>query len=815
MTKHNQNIPQKRIIVARPEIFKTFFNSFRKIFNKFVLLSLFAIMTKQFIVFSIVLFAFFQLSAQVGMGRWRMHVSPKTGVAVAKKNDAVFIALENGLLEYDFKAGEKTLRTAADFLSSSNLTAIYYHPQGGRLYIGYADGNLDLLRNEQITNINAIAVASITGVKRINAIKSRGNDVHLATGFGIVVINDGKTEVKDTYYPTSGNQEVVDIAFTQDSIYALTPDRLFVGSLSNNFLADPAQWREAAYLPNYSSSGVYTSIEVFNNEVFVVYNDEVFNADTLFQLNRNTYTMEPFMFDAELNSVTHDNNQLLVSGFGGLYVYNADFTQNQIIFQYNHGTFPNAVDAVYADGYYFIADRQSGLVKAANAFNTQQLLFEGPDRARAFRAQWQNGKLVVAGGSNDRAGYTLQDESWTSVNISEQQLLQNAAIPGFISCAVNRRNVDEFAFGSFSEIPLAIVKNGVSVTDTFSIHNSLLEIPSSNPANFNSIRITDLMYDGRSNLWMLNSSCERPLKVRTEAGTWHDFDLGSAARNRETRRLRIDNFGVKWIAIEGAGIFAYDDNETLGDVSDDRLRLMNTGENSGALPTTAIEALAVDLDNNIWVGTTEGMRVLYNSRNVFTASPGQYNFQRLLIEFGENVEIVLGTTHITAIEVDGANRKWIGTANAGVFLFSPDGLTMIENFTQQNSPLLSNAILDITIDHKTGEVFFVTDRGMISYRADASRGDNNYSEVKVFPNPVYQNYFGPITIQGIAANSEVRITDIAGNLVYRTASNGGTATWDGNTVNGQRVATGVYLIWTSVNREDTKGRHVGKVLVIN
>ena len=199
---------------------------------------------------------------------------------------------------------------------------------------------------------------------------------------------------------------------------------------------------------------------------------------------------------------------------------------------------------------------------------------------------------------------------------------------------------------------------------------------------------------------------------------------------------------------------------------------------------------------------------------MFDAAPGSYNFQRLLIEFGENVEIVLGSTHITDIEIDGANRKWIGTASSGVFLFSSDGLTLIENFTAENSPLLTNTILDMTIDERTGEIYFVTDQGLISYRSDASAGDNQYTNVNVFPNPVYPNYFGPITIQGIAADSEVKITDVAGNLVYRTASNGGTATWDGNTLQGQRATTGVYLIWTSVDIEGGKGRKVGKVVFI-
>jgi len=754
--------------------------------------------------------------SQIGMGQWRMHISPKKAISVTHGNGAVYVALTKGLLEYDLTAGEITRRTAADYLSDNELTDVHYHSLRNRLYIGYSNGNLDILEGERITNLNAITFAQITGSKRINRIEARGNEVYLATGFGIVVINDQKQEVKDTYYPSAGNQAIIDLAFTDDSIYALTPSKLYVGSINNQFLADPAQWSEANYVPDYSATGTYKSITSFGGELLLCYNDEIFNGDTLFQVNQMTYVLSPFFTDNELNNVSVANNQLLVSADGGLFVFNADLSENQTIFQYSHGSFPNCEDATFVDGNYFIADRSSGLVRTPNAFSSQQILFPGPDNNFSFRVDWQRGKLSVAGGPGDRAGYAFMDEEWVSVNMFEQTLLQGKAIPGFLSTTSNRRNTDQVAFGSFSEMPLAITNDGVQIADTFSIYNSLLEVRfDAATSGLDWSDITDMEYDALGNLWIANSGCQRPLKVYTEAGLWYDYDLGSTSRNRFTRRIAVDNNGVKWLAIDGAGIYAFNDNETLDDPSDDRFRLMNTNPNSGNLPTTTIEALAVDMDNNIWVGTPEGMRVLYNSSGVFDAAAGDYNFQRLLIEFGENVEIVLGSTHITDIEIDGANRKWIGTANSGVFLFSADGLTLIENFTSENSPLLTNTILDMTIDETTGEVYFVTDQGMISYRSDASTGDSEYTNVKVFPNPVYPNYFGPITIQGIAADSEVKITDVAGNLVYRTASNGGTAVWDGKTLQGQRVTTGVYLIWTSVDIEGGKGRKVGKVVVIN
>lgn len=756
--------------------------------------------------------------AQIGVGDWRMHISPNDGIGVVQSEEYVHLALSRGLLSYDLQSGEKTIRTAANFLSDVNLTAIGYHAPSDGVFIGYSNGNLDMLFGERIVNLPAIPQSSVSGVRRINSIKALDGEMYLATGFGIVVIQVDRREVKDTYFPSSGTEPIVDVAFSNDSIYALTRNKLYVASLSNNFLADPSQWKESNMLPNYENTGSYNSIVYQYEALFVGYNDEIYSGDTIFKIENGQ--REVFLESIEIHKIVEQEEKLMICMDGDLRIYNSELELSLNIFQYQHDGFPGPNDAVYVDGNYFIADRRSGLVKAANAFNSQHISFEGPENSASFRVDWKNGKLAVAGGrllgnnpsfSSD-GGFTKKEETWESINRFNQDLLADKNIWDFISVAVNPRNTEEVAFGTYSEIPLIISKENATVTDTFSFNNSLIEAASTgNGWGY----VGDVVYDSDGNLWVLNSLAERPLKVLTPEGIWYDYNLGSQVRNRYCRRLIIDNNGVKWFTVDGVGIAAFDDNGTIDDISDDRFRVLGTEQSNGLLPSSRVEALAVDFDNNIWAGTTEGFRVLYNTRNVFDGQPGTFNFQQLVIEFGENFEIVLGFTHITALAVDGANRKWIGTANSGVFLFSPDGLTLIRNFTAENSPLLSNAIFDIAIDNNNGEVYFVTDDGLISYRSDATAGSSSYQNVKVFPNPVLPNYFGPITIQGIAFNSDVRITDISGKLVYQTRSNGGTATWDGNSVTGERVATGVYLIWTTIDSETQKGRKVGKVVFIN
>jgi len=803
---------------SKNELKRVFFDDRTKKSNIFETSTFFKSMKLIGLLFLLIVFSNFA-STQVGMGKWRMHVSPYEALDVVEGNKTVYAALSKGLLEYDIESGEQSLRTAADYLSDISPTALGYDLNSKTVLIGYENGNLDFLQDERITNLPAILQSSINGVKRINSIVCKGNNAYLATGFGIVVINLQKREVRDTYNPTPMDESILDITFLNDSIYALTESGLYVGVESNDFLADPSQWSQVSSVIDYSASGIYNSIEAYENTLFLGYNDQLYGSDTLFRLVGNQW--EVFLDEIELNGLNVSNNLLLASLEGGVVVFESNLTAQQTIYQYENTSFPRPNNAIFDGENFYISDNTYGLVKAKNAFESSQIIFEGPLFNLAYRADWNNGKLAVAAGGNSgtspaflqEGGYTMQDEEWISVNPNNQPILQGKNIWDFISVSVNPSDIEEVAFGTYSELPLVIMKNG-AITDTFGYSNSLLTSLSGSGTT-GVAKITDVCFDNNSNLWIANAESERPLKVRDENGTWFDFDLGNQVKNKGTRRLVIDDNDIKWMAIDGVGLVAFDHGENIDDASDDRYKVFTTSVNSGDLPTSTIDAIAVDFDNNIWIGTPEGMRVLYNSSNVFDASPGDYNFQKLLIEFGENVEIVLGTTQITDIEIDGANRKWIATANSGAFLLEPDGLDVVENFTSENSPLLNNNILDITIDQNNGEVYFVTNDGLISYRSDASQGDNNYTNVNVFPNPVRPDYFGPVTIQGIAYNSDVKITDMAGNLVFQTTSNGGTATWNGRTLQGERVQTGVYLIWTSIDNQDVKGRKVGKVVFIN
>ncbi len=756
--------------------------------------------------------------AQIGTGQWRQHVVNRKAVDIAIHNNMVYCAFENGLLEHDPEANENSLWTTVNGLSDIYPTCLGQNSNASMLFIGYDNGNIDKLQNNRITNIPAIRLAQLQGSKRINRMVPYGSYLYVATGFGIVKIDPAKDEVKETYYPTTDGSPILDIAFLGDSIFAVTSTRIIKGKLSNVALADPSQWEvDTRYgvLPAHA----YTDLEIINDRAYVLFKHDDYGKDTVYQVTSSgkIIVSDP-VNSVEINSIRTENGRLVINAEGAINTYNADNSIYFSVSSFYIGSWFQPLNTVYWNYATWAADETLGLVQMVNEYSIKTIPFEGPPKNEFYSMECSSGKLLIAGGglssvANNFSGsgvYQFKDEKWSCFDRDNMTMWDDQPVWDFLSVSSDPTTSDRFAVSTYSEIPLSILDAGKQVTDTFTPLNSPLEY--TEPTSGWSL-VSSIQYDDNGHLWALNGFADQPLKVRSKEGLWYSFDCGSAARNKFTRKLTIDYNDNKWFSIDGAGLYGYSDGGTLADPSDDQYVQLNTGDFTGALPSSTVTAIAVDFDNEIWIGTDNGFAVLYNSTGAFGASPGDYNASRIKLEYEGNVEYVLGNTNITDIEVDGGNRKWFGTANSGLILLSADGLEIIQQFTSDNSPLLSNVILDLELDQQTGELYIVTDKGLISYRTDATYEDPDYANVQVFPNPARPEFQGPITIQGIRYDSDVKITDIAGNLVYQTVSNGGTATWNGKTLTGEKVPTGVYLIWTAAN--EGKGKKVGKVLVVH
>jgi len=302
-----------------------------------------------------------------------------------------------------------------------------------------------------------------------------------------------------------------------------------------------------------------------------------------------------------------------------------------------------------------------------------------------------------------------------------------------------------------------------------------------------------MAFDSKGTLWVTNSGVANVLSSLQTDGTWKSYELSGIA-NKSVGKVVVTEKDDKWIlGPRGYGLYALNSTNNVSKMQK-VVALFKNLEGEYKTEMNDLYSMALDQNGELWVGTSGGVAVFSNPEKIWKDEVMYATRPGLNLKDGK-FHPLLETEAITAIAIDGANRKWFGTKTSGVFLISADGETELEHFTSENSPLLNNQITDIAINQTTGEVFIGTISGLISYMGEATAGTDEFSDVYVYPNPVRETYEGPIVVKGLVDETDVKITDISGNLVYKTTSLGGQAIWDGKNLNGNRCKTGIYLVF--------------------
>ena len=372
--------------------------------------------------------------------------------------------------------------------------------------------------------------------------------------------------------------------------------------------------------------------------------------------------------------------------------------------------------------------------------------------------------------------------------------------------SVNPNNENQVYASSFFS-GLLKIENDIP-TFLYNQNNSSLQqlIDPSNPNYRNDVRINGTAFDKSGNLWVNNSLVDRGLSVLKTNGQWQSYSLGTILKNSVDGRLGrmiIDKNGTKWFCSDTNGLIGFNESNT-------KFKKITLGTDEGNLPTSDVRAIAIDTRNQLWIGTARGLRILSNVNSFLTED--QMTTRPIIILEDELAQELFYEQFITDIVVDGANNKWVGTGDSGVFLVSSDGQQTQYHFTKDNSPLPSNTINDIAINPETGEVFFATDKGTVSFKGTATQASEDLNTVHVYPNPVRPEFQGTVKISGLLDKSNVKITDVQGNLVHETTSEGGTIEWDTTAFGKYKVSSGVYMIFVSA--QDGIETKVKKVMII-
>jgi len=764
----------------------------------------FILCMKRFIAALILAVVFLQAYGQIPVGSWADRLSYNTAISIVVTPGEVYASTGSSVIVYDKEFSGLRKLSTVNGLSETGITTLGWSEENKTLIIAYSSSNVDLVKDKTIFNIPDIKHKYIPGNKEVYRIRTAGKYAYLACSFGIVVIDVTRNEISDTWKPGNGSETaaVFDIAFGDGRIFAATNQGLYQADPSAVGLSYFGNWEQLTILPD--NDGKYNAVVYSGKKIFVNRNDSKFPGDSVYVIDGqcSLFSYVPGVFN---RSFDLSDDGFTISSPKSIRIYNSTGTLTKTISSLGSWN-PDISQAVADKGIIWIADRNGGFLKSSNSPGFGKLELPGPVSNNVVSISSANGITYISGGAADNSWNNLWRPLQISVHENNQWVdLYSEEIQDVMRIIQDPSDRDHFFVSTWGAGLLEY--RGNKMVRKYDDSNSPLKtIIPGKPFS----RICGLAFDKDRNLWITQTEMEGTFKILKPDGNWV---VNPVTVNAPTiGDMVITRSGHKWVVLpRGVGLFVLDDNGTTEIFSDDRYKKFVI-KDSGNKIISFIYCIAEDLDGNIWVGTDQGPLVYYDPGKIFEDDTRAF---RILIPRNDGSglsDYLLENESVTTISVDGANRKWLGTSTSGAYLVSPDGTKQELHFTEENSPLISNNIASIAIDNRSGEVWIGTSSGVISVRGNATAGEEGYQKVYTFPNPVREDYHGNVTISGLEKDTEIKITDISGNLVFGTVSDGGMATWDLKTYNGKRVSTGVYLVFCASS--DGSRSCVTKMLVI-
>jgi len=763
---------------------------------------------KQLVRVVLILHIFF-LQAQNFENSWTGYFSYVSIKSISQGNDKIYAAAENAIFTYDLSTEEISSISTINGLSGNPISTAYYSENNGLYVIGYENGLIEIVIDGEDNVLKVVDILDKTTIppnmKTINHFNEYNGRLYISTGFGISVYNLESLEFGDTYFIGDlGSQiNITQTTVQGDLIYASSSENGIKSALvADENIIDYQQWATVI-------GGGYKGIQSLGVELYAVNNSNTilkFDLDVGF-LEIDTF-LSPVVDFRAFSGVLTITTKSSIHTFSEGYVLTNEVTS---LFEYDY-----LLQAGYAfnNSFYLGTTDLGMLIVPFNVNRALQVLPEGPLYNQPFTIEASPGKLWVAFGDVDltfnpypltRKGISnYRNESWTNIKYdSLRDLLGVEDVNDLVFVKSNPNNPNETYMSSYQKGLLKIKNQDPTIL--YNETNSPLEIPGGNEAL--GIRLYGSDFDKQDNFWFVQSRIDKGLIKLTPEGQFQTIDISNIINAEDELalgKLVISREGYVFFAAVSSGLVGY--NPTTNEFNKIGEALGN-----GNLPSTDIKALAFDNQNRLWIGTRKGLRVLYSARNFFESGADIDSQPIIILDDGVPQELLF-LQSITDIEVDGSNNKWVSTATSGVFYLSSNGQETLLRFTSANSPLPSDTVLDISIDDADGTVYFATKDGLVAYDGTSTAPGEDLESVYAYPNPVRPNYFGNVTIDGLTAKANVKITDITGNLVFETTSQGGSVEWDTTAFGKYKVASGVYLVL--ITSDDNLLTKVAKIMII-
>lgn len=741
----------------------------------------------------------------VEVGKWRSHFAPGRVSDMAESDNRIYGLSGTVLYYFDTRDRMFSSLDRTKGLSGTGLTAMAYNPVRDVLVLAYSDGKIDLLGNAGVVSITDVSEKDYGTGKGIHAVFTEGRYAYLATDFGLVVLDLMKEEVRETYFflENGSYRSVSDVLVHEGVFYSIVDNCLFYASTDNPALNDFSSWHSDTCLGN----GTLLQLESLWGKVLLVsernlYWGSVEDGWEILDLPLDGKS-RIFARGDERNLIigTYDS----VSGDCGVKVWNAD---RAAVLSYQGKKSEMLTTALCdASGHLWTGSEKGCLteVSMTDGIRKGRYCPNGPSYDVPYALSYNGHSVVACRGGFDASFVPVwlpfefscfSDNRWENFNAESCPALADRNSASF---AVE----DPLAEGHFfaASAILGLVEIGQDGEVLFyDPSNSPLELDNQIRT---SCRLTSLAFDASGDLWILNTLADRSMHVLHRDGSWNSYDLRVSGNSTDRiSDLMVDYWQHKWVIFNKSSVSVY---ATDGDRVEGLQVNMNYGND---LQTSKVYCMVEDALGHVWFGTDRGVKIIDQHAKMFDSPNGNYTsvpVKTVKVPRDGYLMELLKDDQVTAIAVDGGNRKWLGTASGGLYLVSSDGMEELAHFTEENSPLLSNAISSLALDEKTGELFITCAKGLVSYRGTSTTTENfEKSAVRVYPNPVRPSYTGYINIKGLPNNALVKITDTKGNLIYQARAAGGQLSWDGFSLQGRKPDSGVLFVFASDDDKSQK-----------
>lgn len=692
---------------------------------------------------------------------------------ISKTGRFVWYGSEGGLVRFDLNTHQFQTWTNTEGLAYNEVTAIAAN-DSGQIWIGMKNGMLQYLDpdRESWQTVDDYQGQSVT------TLTIHGDSLFIGLDIGLSLFILSRNEVKETYKHLGAALEVEipvnDILIKDGILWVATSQGIAFSSLDFINLLDPSNWQNVTVADGLPATAV-SALESGNGEILAGtdagiarYNGAIWED------------VSGVLAGVEIRDIVFNEGTTLVLTSGGIYEWiEGEWTLQSGSASLSGGT------CLLIDAADWIAGSENGLLIRSGASENWALLSPNGPRGSMFSdlAVDREGVLYCCSARDGGQGfYSFDGTVWRNFNRAAVPVLPTDA---FYRVAVDRQNNKWFGTWGGGVVVLAS-------DSTYRFYNAKNDYLEGIPADPDFSVITGLAADSSETMWILDWDPYHrlPLASVTRDSVWTYYGSQSGISTVYVTALLVDNQGRKWIGTQQNGVLVFDDNGTPALKQDDEF--LGTLTTADGLETNEITSLVQDLNGSIWIGTPRG---LYSYTN------------------GDLRQIYRTPSDIIRdMALDGVNNLWVATSSgAGRFAIQKETW---EYFNEDNSPIIDNDVISVTVNRSNGVLYFGTNRGLSVFQTVYSEPLAELSQLRIYPNPYHPGNHEFLTIDRLTFNVTVNIFSSDGRLVRSFPQSevaGKSVQWKGMDDRGNNVPGGIYIVTTTTEDGNTM---LGKVAVV-